>query len=474
MAQQHINVGTSANDGTGDTLRASQQKAESNFTELYAIAGGSGGTQDLQSVTDVGNTTTNAIYGNAEISSTNPITNKGAGITPDGLVIAKDAGIVTVIDADLLTATRAQQVPDKDGTFAMTDDVIPYVGATGNVSLGVNDFTANVISGNVLKASGGNDSPKIVNGTVVTEEVGLYSDNADQKIATWNQILDEYKYANGHLSYDGVLKYDGSEIAKKTEVNAKQDILTDANTHTFVDSLTALTTPVDADRMLIVDNSVSLAKKITWANVKSTLKTYFDTFYQTLANLSTSVSTDQASNTKYPSVKSVYDWATGLFATKSMGAYSFRVNNTNATANSTETTYKALGKQTLSATGLVFTGTTAPSGTATLTYNFAQVGNLVTVSIKMLYTVAGTAITAVSIPFPSDLPTPIQPNGFTSASEKLYIGVGQLSTSKTVISATLGSCFVRNNSANSGYDIVITGASTACITLEGTVTYLTS
>jgi hypothetical protein len=34
-----------------------------------------------------------------------------------------------------------------------------------------------------------------------------------------------------------------------------------------------------------------------------------------VANKSTSVTTDQASNTKYPSVKSVYDWAVGLFAT---------------------------------------------------------------------------------------------------------------------------------------------------------------
>jgi hypothetical protein len=34
-----------------------------------------------------------------------------------------------------------------------------------------------------------------------------------------------------------------------------------------------------------------------------------------VSNKSTSVSTDQASNTKYPSVKSVYDWAVGLFAT---------------------------------------------------------------------------------------------------------------------------------------------------------------
>jgi len=35
MAQQHINYGSSPNDGTGDTLRVSQIKAESNFNELY-------------------------------------------------------------------------------------------------------------------------------------------------------------------------------------------------------------------------------------------------------------------------------------------------------------------------------------------------------------------------------------------------------------------------------------------------------
>ena len=36
---------------------------------------------------------------------------------------------------------------------------------------------------------------------------------------------------------------------------------------------------------------------------------------ENVANKSTSVTTDAASNTKYPSVKAVYDWAVGLFAT---------------------------------------------------------------------------------------------------------------------------------------------------------------
>lgn len=41
-AQQTINIGTVANDGTGDTLRAAFDKANDNFTELYASTGGGG------------------------------------------------------------------------------------------------------------------------------------------------------------------------------------------------------------------------------------------------------------------------------------------------------------------------------------------------------------------------------------------------------------------------------------------------
>lgn len=35
MTQQSISLGTSANDGTGDTLRDAGQKINENFTELY-------------------------------------------------------------------------------------------------------------------------------------------------------------------------------------------------------------------------------------------------------------------------------------------------------------------------------------------------------------------------------------------------------------------------------------------------------
>ena len=47
MAKQLLALGTSANDGTGDSLRAGGDKINDNFTELYDSLGGSSGAQNL-------------------------------------------------------------------------------------------------------------------------------------------------------------------------------------------------------------------------------------------------------------------------------------------------------------------------------------------------------------------------------------------------------------------------------------------
>jgi hypothetical protein len=136
---------------------------------------------------------------------------------------------------------------------------------------------------------------------------------------TFGALTNIKPVAPNHLVVIGYVEYAHATQGKifvKVDNGYELEELHDVTTTNY-------TAPQDVDSVLILDNATSLWKRLTWANIKSTLKTYFDTLYQAslgftpenVANKSTSVTTDQASNTKYPSVKSVYDWATGLFAT---------------------------------------------------------------------------------------------------------------------------------------------------------------
>ena len=76
---------------------------------------------------------------------------------------------------------------------------------------------------------------------------------------------------------------------------------------------TNYTTPIDADSLLTFDVNNSLWKRLSWANIKSNLKTYFDTIYQTalgfipenVANKANDLTSPD--NTKYPTTQAVVD-----------------------------------------------------------------------------------------------------------------------------------------------------------------------
>ena len=111
-----------------------------------------------------------------------------------------------------------------------------------------------------------------------------------------------YKYENGAWSAFAGLGYTAENTDNKTDamtgntgsstkyLSAKgvydwaiatfQTILTAANLGSLLNGFTSKTTPVDADSILISDSeATNTGKKLTWASLKATLKTYFDTLY---------------------------------------------------------------------------------------------------------------------------------------------------------------------------------------------------
>ena len=77
------------------------------------------------------------------------------------------------------------------------------------------------------------------------------------------------------LTAMGKIKYLIDNIA-----TTYQAILTEVNFGAFINSLTAKTTPVDADSISIVDSADSnKQKKVSFTNLKAFLKTYWDTLY---------------------------------------------------------------------------------------------------------------------------------------------------------------------------------------------------
>jgi len=82
-----------------------------------------------------------------------------------------------------------------------------------------------------------------------------------------------------------------TQITKLDGIEALADVTDAGNVGSSIHGATAKTTPVDADTVPLIDSAASnVLKKLSWANIKATLKTYFDGLYQPIATILTSLS----------------------------------------------------------------------------------------------------------------------------------------------------------------------------------------
>ena len=169
MAQEIINTGNTANDGTGDPLRTAFTKTNNNFSQLFAAGGVSGisngtsnitilqdaqilmsstGVSNVIIVTATGATVTGTLIGNSAISAV-------GNVTAGGFFIGNGSqltGVVSTGAAALLTGnTLSSNVVNSSLTSVGT---LTTVSVSGNVQ-GGNLRTAGVVSasGNIDAAS---------------------------------------------------------------------------------------------------------------------------------------------------------------------------------------------------------------------------------------------------------------------------------------------------------------------------------
>lgn len=130
-----------------------------------------------------------------------------------------------------------------------------------------------------------------------------------------------------------------------------------------ISELTELTTPETADVFAIVDDSTSTTKKLSWASLRATLKTYFDALYaaalgpdenyvtdaqlMVIQNTSGTNTGDNAVNSLYSGLADSKVPYTGATGDLNMGSYNINVSNVRVYTNGSSVYYSDSGSTVL-------------------------------------------------------------------------------------------------------------------------------
>lgn len=120
-----------------------------------------------------------------------------------------------------------------------------------------------------------------------------------------------------------------------------------------------------------------------------------------------------------------------------------------------------------------WTGTTAPSGSTDHTYAWTQVGKLVFVRLNLSYSVAGSALSVVTLSFPGDLPTPVSVSSFTGASTFFGYGSGGFAVGNSAAVANNSKVIVGKD-GSSNFQFAISGVSNNSAVAYVDVVYIAS
>lgn len=273
MAQQTINIGTTANDGTGDPLRSAFDKVNDNFTELYSddagdvnsVNGATGavvldsddiseGSSNLYNATHTGDVTgstaltiassavTNAKINNGavnmdKLSTTTVVTeSEGIGSNDNDTTLPTSAAVKDYVDTEVGAITDNDTLgalTATDGGFVVGDgsNFGVETGSTARDSIGLG--TSGHIQFHCLGIgqAASTTSGQIDATTVYADTFG--KDSGDYLAWTTDTQLDFYVNGSNEmrLESDGDLHVDGDVIAASTTVSSDERLKENISTY---------------------------------------------------------------------------------------------------------------------------------------------------------------------------------------------------------------------------------------------------
>ena len=194
MALQSLNIGTAANDGTGDNLRAGGDKINDNFSEIYT-AFGDGSTLSSLAITGLNSATANELV---TVGATTTELDAESNLTFDGSTLAV-TGAVTV--SGLTTLSGNLVIPDAGNIGSASDTDAIAIASSGvttfsqkdvhSVGLSVKNGSTSAGFVEFFENSGNGTNKVTLIGPASTSDVTLTLGSTTGTIATTADIAGE-------------------------------------------------------------------------------------------------------------------------------------------------------------------------------------------------------------------------------------------------------------------------------------------
>lgn len=196
MAQQNINIGSAANDGTGDALRTAMTKIQNNFSEFYSTFAPVPATNNVivaNNITVTANVIANNLYANTKLQI--------------GSQSGFNFGSLAVIEIDSSQNTYIQAVIQNSNSGIQASGDLVVTADTGNDSFGYVDLGIN--SSTYANTTYGITGPL---------DAYLYSANSQLVIGTAS-VKDVVIHAGGTLGNNRILTVNTSGVTVNSAAN---------------------------------------------------------------------------------------------------------------------------------------------------------------------------------------------------------------------------------------------------------------